>query len=1419
MSSSFRMFATMERLRFIVIYILLVCCFGNNSARLWAQNNPNKYNYKFLTIRDGLCDNSIQAIHKDKNSFMWFGTSNGLDRYDGYDLKHYSTASASARHFIGSNYINDIKEDEHNNLWIASEAGVMRIHLLRENIDYFKDYAGENKELLATPVKSLLVDDQGNLWIGKNDCLAYVVLDDEGEIVDIRIVKEEVDIRAIVKHGNDIWAGGIGCLFRFVASTKGEYTAMPSSVDLDSSQLAITCLLSYGDYLWIGTQSGLYCCNTLNPFYSLYRHDPHDANSISSDFITDIDRNASGDIIVGTRNGVNIYLRNDRFATFQKETQTRSLNDNVVNRVFVDENNDIWVGTDIGGVNIMTPQRISFTHELHSYEKGIPHIVSTVLEDKEGNILAGIVDGGLAIKRKGRQEFQFYTHQTGNTQSLAHNNISKILQDHAGDYWISTIGGGVDRLPKERLAAPVFEHYNTANSGLLSNDIYDIALDTLRNSLWICSSKHIHSYDFSTGMINRLQYYTRSNEAISHMNTVFIDSQSRLWIGGNGIYIIDLKNSKEGYECIYYQHKLDDPKSEINERINCIVETQNKDIYLGSLSNGIYLLDRNSQYDDYKFINFSVRSGLSDASISNIIDDENGNLWISTLKGIYFFDSNTHRAFKFDEGDGLQVQQFYKRAGCKTTNRHIMFGSVDGLVSFSPLFNLPKQKDRVVTMTGVSCEGVELTPYLHNKQLAVSIANAKELHLYPPQNAFELTFSALDYTEQEKIFYFHRILELKEPANAGLKKRHAKYTNLNPGKYTLQVWCTNYDNTWSAEYTYLTIVVHPPFYKTTWFYSLMGLLILSIVVYLFLSYSRRQKNIQQLLKEKIDERTQELNTTISELTDSQAIIIEQNEQLLLRNEEINKQKNELIDLSQQMEKINREKLSYFTSLTHEFKTPLTLIQGPTGQLIKQATSQEQKENLLIVNRNAQYLLSLVNQLIDLRKIDAKNLTLNITQFDFSRFLQHTTIDFSSLMKERHIQFEKICRLKSDHIYSDKENLHKVLFNLLSNAIKYTPDRGKITLRACQFPDRATGKLLQYISVTNSGSVIAPEEIDKIFQLFYRISDQNKYTTFGQSSTGIGLHIVKEIVTLLGGTIKVKSSEGIGTSFRIYFPVVLSESVASETDQERKEPIYAADEIEPFIAIDRDKPTLLLVEDNPDMRYYIKQMLREKYNVAEANNGEIAYRMAQQILPDFIVSDLMMPVCDGVGLCRMIRENEQLCHIPFLLLTANSSEQARIESYETGVDGYITKPFEHSVLLAHIDAILKNRNLRQKKFVEEDLNLSLLEVGYSDQHFMNEVMDILEKNYADSEFGVKELAEKLNISYTLIYKKFVSLTGLPPVRFILLYRLQLAKKILENNKNNNIIVSEIAYRVGFNDPKYFSRCFVKQYKVTPSSMIR
>ena len=607
-------------------------------------------------------------------------------------------------------------------------------------------------------------------------------------------------------------------------------------------------------------------------------------------------------------------------------------------------------------------------------------------------------------------------------------------------------------------------------------------------------------------------------------------------------------------------------------------------------------------------------------------------------------------------------------------------------------------------------------------------------------------------------------------------------------------------------------------FQNSWLIFFIVLLVFTFLFYILYRYNQRQKDIQQQLRQKIKERTLSLTNIINKLNIFQTEILDKNKQLKQKNKEINLQKNTIYDTSMQLEQENSEKIIYFTNIAHEFKTPLTLILNSTEILIKRTKNIEAKKNIEIINRNVSYLFSMVNQILDLHKIDTKNIMLQPTRFNLIELLDKSVSDFSGLMQHRDIHLEIKYRIPHTHIVSDSGKIHMILFNLLSNAVKHTPNKGKITFHACQFTDHLTGKWIQYISVTNSGSNIEKDEIEKIFNRFYQIPDQEKYTQLDQFNTGIGLHIVKELIAILKGNISVKSPNKNSVSFRFYFPVSFSDNIEITPIPESETPQHIYDKIPTFIPIDQEKPTLLIVEDNYDMRNYIKNILSDRFNVAEASNGENGYDIARKILPDFIISDLMMPKCDGASFCNKIRANSDLCNIPFLMLTANSDDKAYIRSYENGVDGYITKPFKKSILIAKVDAIMKNRKLTQEKLIEKDKNITVPDLGQSDQQFMKKAMDVIEKNYSNPNFGVKELIFQINMSYSVIYKNFIRLTGIPPVQFLLLYRLEVANKILKQNRNNNVTVSQIAYQVGFNDPKYFTRCFVKEYNMTPSSII-
>lgn len=603
-----------------------------------------------------------------------------------------------------------------------------------------------------------------------------------------------------------------------------------------------------------------------------------------------------------------------------------------------------------------------------------------------------------------------------------------------------------------------------------------------------------------------------------------------------------------------------------------------------------------------------------------------------------------------------------------------------------------------------------------------------------------------------------------------------------------------------------------------WINSLVVLLIISILYYIIYQYNQRQKKIQQQLKRTSEENALSLTKAIDNLKYSQTEIHKKYEELKLQNIDLNQQKKIIYEKSREKEQLNKEKISYFTNVAQEFKTPLTLIKDSTGKLLSQTKSVEEKKNLEIINRSAKYLYSMVNQMIDIQKINTNNITHHATRFNLIELVDQTTSDFSSIMQHRDIHLETKFRIPQTHIIADSEKIYLILFNLLSNAVKQTPSMGHITFHASQFTDRVTGNWLQYFSITNKGSSIENEEMESIFNPSNQISDQQHYTHFGKDCSRIGLHIVKELIALLKGKISVKYSEKNDITFRFYFPIYLSDSIETTSIPESKVPPYIDDKLPTFIAIDQNKPTLLLVEDNYDMRNNIKETFSDIFNIAEANNCESGYDIAKTIMPDFIISSLMMPNIDGASFCNKIRENSDLCHIPFLIITANSSDQAHFKSYENGVDDYITTPFDESILIAKVEAIMRNRKLIQKKFMENNKNLSMPDLGQSDQQFMKKVMVVIENNYHNPNFGVKELILEINMSYSVIYKNFISLKGIPPVQFLLLYRLEIAKKLLTQNRNNNVTVSQIAYQVGFNDPKYFTRCFVKEYNMTPSSII-
>ncbi|WP_301207749.1 ATP-binding protein, partial [uncultured Muribaculum sp.] len=543
-----------------------------------------------------------------------------------------------------------------------------------------------------------------------------------------------------------------------------------------------------------------------------------------------------------------------------------------------------------------------------------------------------------------------------------------------------------------------------------------------------------------------------------------------------------------------------------------------------------------------------------------------------------------------------------------------------------------------------------------------------------------------------------------------------------------------------------------------------------------------------------------------------------NDMLKRNNEEITEQKTQLIDMSRRVQDLAMDRISFFTNITHEFRTPITLIIGPTQRALKLSYNPQVIEQLNYVERNARYLLNLVNQLMDFRKLESGKMEIVRTRGNFVKMANEILTPFQPFAAERNITLRSLFHIPQPELDFDGDALRKVIPNLLSNAIKFTPDGGTVTFYAAMLPQgKNRPEPMLYLDITDSGNGIPESEINKVFDRFYQGKSQIKYPIPGSSGSGIGLYLCKSIVELFGGSIWARNNRTRGCSFRVLLPM---SNVEEATNSLLPAPTAPASV--PMVPVMQPSPgiTILVVEDNNDMRRFICSVLRDKYNLLEASNGEEALSILLSNQVDFIISDLMMPVMDGLELSRRVKEDFAISHIPFLMLTAKTGQESRLESYRVGVDEYLLKPFDEELLLTRISNILENKRRHQSKFnIDMDVDELNIEDESRDKKFIDQVMEVVKNNYKNSYFEVGDFAEALGISRSLLNKKLQNLTRQSATKFMRNYRMSIARElILKNRKTRNMNVSEIAYEVGFNDSKYFTRCFTRQFNVTPSSML-
>lgn len=798
-------------------------------------------------------------------------------------------------------------------------------------------------------------------------------------------------------------------------------------------------------------------------------------------------------------------------------------------------------------------------------------------------------------------------------------------------------------------------------------------------------------------------------------------------------------------------------------------------IWLGGKGTGLYRLVSDDM-NRFQFKHYGPAEGFDEKTVYGVTEDELGNIWIATENGLSRLLVNSSTFIGYGKSDGLLDKGYDANALYFSQRYNRLYCGKD-----YGLYQIQLRKPSGL----MDSHGVKVSSVRVNEENWI-YAEEKSLAGLEEGDQLELALTSQDYGYRSSVRIRYKSVEEDKWIELPSDNPVIIFPSLTSGIYKLEIQSTDGEGKWSERVLRLDIQVRPYFYKSWWFLLLLLMSVVCLSILFYRYKVRRLRHRQVLLEQLVAQRTHELEV----------------------------QNHSLEVMAHHVEDMAEEKIRFFTHLTHEFRTPVTLIHGPIQQALALTSDKEVKEQLHIAERNVQDLLSLVNELMDFRKLDTEKVKLNIRPFDLISMIDDLLLPFISFVKHRHITLQACYHLKGLSVNADPTYLHRVLTNLLANAVKFTPDGGHIRLYAARLVDNK-GKVQLYLSVSDTGCGIPEKDLPQIFDSFFQAQNKVTYPVFGQTGTGIGLNVCKRIVALHGGVISAKNNRAGGTSFRVLLPM-------KEMPTEELSAVNGMSEEDNSVVTEDNslqKATLLVVDDNHDMRRYIRSLLKNEYKLLEAENGVEAMKIIEKHQVDLIVSDLLMPEMDGLELSKRVKENLATSHIPFLILTAVHSEENEKKCYSIGVDEYLCKPFDADIFKYRIRNILTLRRGYQERLSQPAVLSDISELGLieesRDKIFMDRAMELMKLHYAEAEYGLDAFVRDMGYSKTLVNQKMQSLAGMPIGQFMKNFRLDMGRQLLEQGKGD-ANVSEVAYAVGFNDPKYFTKCFKQRFGCLPSS---
>ncbi|MCB0570246.1 MAG: response regulator [Phaeodactylibacter sp.] len=1433
-----------------VVALCLLCSFYS----LYATEFP--YHFEYITTDEGLPQNTVDYIYKDSRGFMWFATWNGLCRYDGYEFRTFKSGNDKVG--LPDNFVQAIAEGPHGLLWVGTAKGISIFNL---SFSRFCQAQELSPGIGQASINTLYCDEEGTMWAGaENKGLLAITISQynagtgEAQFNTQQTGLAGISVTAVAPVGGDkLWVGSRNGLWEMNRRT-GAFRAIPLR-SLQSAQ--VLTLLAEKDYIWIGTTQGLVRYTIRGGEERLFLHDPFNPGSLLHNSVTAICRDAENNLLIGTLGGLNIYqpLSGTFLGVTERAGTRQQLNNKFINSIFADEFGNVWIGTEKGGVNKYNLNQHKFGAIVQDVgaSNGLSHsTVNSILI--EGPVAwVGTAGGGLNRINRNNGRAAHFRHDPNRPQSISSDFITTILRDSYGNLWIGTWGDGLNKLATD--AANSFEHYaiGPPTAQGRANDFISSIKEDPRGFLLIGTESGLGMLDPVSNSIFHINE-EMAGVNITEVGCILLDSRNDYWIGTRkGLFRfpasrIDRNAANLGKDAVQcFSTGAAGENALPGNYITALKESQAGRVWIGTYGNGIAYCEPKAG-SPLSFHAYDEKDGLCNNVIYCIEEDNDGRLWLSTDYGLSSFDPEKETFKNFYAGDGLLSNQFYWSASFKAPDGNLYFGGVEGLNFFNPslLKDYPYSPKAAFTKLVVLNSPVEVGEKHHGKiPLRTNIGEAKMVNLSYKDNVFSIEFATLDYFQPEKVQFAYQMEGVDQHwVTVPSSRRFASYTNLKGGEYTFRVKASNGEGQWQEIPSELKFIIHPPFWETGWFRFVFLLLLAGgIISYIRLRthYLHAQtKKLEQLVnsrtkeialqKETLQLQAENLQESNLMLEQRQLLIEKQKHELETKNGEISQQRDQLIDLNKKVRLVNQLRLRFFTNISHEFRTPLTLIIDPIESLLERFTGDEEvRRTLHIINRNAQRLLHLINQLMNFRRLEEGKTSVRAAKGRLVDFVKDIFLSFQDLAEHQQIEYSFHLANPPGEAWFDAEKLENIVYNLLSNAFKYTPKKGRITLALnCEKQEPADGRH-QYleIEVRDSGIGIEAEHLLYIFDHFYQAPSTENSRMDG---SGIGLALTRELAELMHGNISASSQPGKGSVFTVRLPYsrnafsedeIASEAAPGPSNLVTRvasvtEDILSYQPPEKYVIPNRsekDKPLVLIVEDNYDLRAFLAQSLENRYRILEAENGKDGYEYAKKYTPDLIVSDIMMPYIDGLELCSRLKNNIQTSHIPIILLTAKAMVENWVDGLESGADDYVPKPFNLRILIARINNLIRSRQQLKLLFgkgpapLPEEVACSSL-----DEKFLKEAYHILETHYTDQEFSHGQFANKMCMSRSLLYKKIKSLTDMSVTDFINFFKLKKAAQLLRQKEVN---ISEVAYNTGFSDPKYFSRVFRKFYGMSPS----